>query len=316
MTDKPEKMKAVDDTDGERDVSDEQLSDDESETREIVLGLPALSITSRIFGDLSSVSETDEEEAPMKEQDEAALKEQEEACSKEQEEACSKEQEEAALKNQEQVRLNEQAVVAAELVMAMAEEAVMKGKSDEGGSGGKMKKKKSRPRTSTKTDDEADGSGTGEAKKPKKKGSQLNHPPKGPPVCHICDRAFGSWKAVFGHMRAHRDRSYQGFLPPPTFSAAAEMIAVPGRKSAFVLLTAGGGSSGGNINASGGGIPDEASASGVGRVPGEGGGRSLGLDLNAEPVEKGEEATESGSIAKFDLNKSPPKDDDDEKNGN
>lgn len=262
MTNNPEKMK-VDDNEEENEDSDEQWSDDESDMREIVLGLPALRISSRILGD-SNVAEREKEEA----------------------------------------RLNEQAVVAAQLVMAAAEEAVMKGKSDDGGSGGK---KKSRPRKFTKTDDGTDGSGKGEAKKPKKKAAELTHPPKGPPVCHICGKGFGSWKAVFGHMRAHRDRNYQGFLPPPTFSTAAEKFSIPGQNSAFVLVTAGGGSTGGLAGE--GGSTGGVSASGGGGAPGSEGGRGSGIDLNVEPVEEVEEATKA---AKFDLNKSPPKDDEEE----
>lgn len=258
MTNNPEKTKVDDVEEEEREDSDEQWNDEETDTREIVLGLPALSISSRIFVDSSSVAVVEEDV--------------------------------------EKARLNEQAVLAAGLVLAAAEEAVMKGVNEGSGSGGK---KKSRPRTSTKTDDEADGSG----KKPKKKSSELTHPPKGPPVCHICGRGFGSWKAVFGHMRAHKDRNYQGFLPPPTFSAAAERFSNPGRNSAFAIVTAGGGSSAGFA---GGGGSSGGGASGCE------GGKGSGIDLNVDPVEEVEEATESGYIAKFDLNKSPPKDEEEE----
>lgn len=199
----------------------------------------------------------------------------------------------------EEARLNEQAVVATQLVMAAAEEAVMKEKSD-----GKKKKKVSRPRKMKKLEDIAGGSGSGkgvEAKKPKKKASELTNPPRGPPVCNICGRGFGSWKAVFGHMRSHKDRNYQGLFPPPKFSAVVERFSIPGPNSAFVLVAAGGGSSGGFV-AAGGGSAQE----------GEGG-RGLEIDLNVDPVEQeDQEVTESGSIAKFDLNKSPPKDEEEE----
>jgi len=262
----PEKTN-VDVTEEEKEESDEQWSDEETNMREIVLGLPALNISSRIFGESSSVVEEDAEKA----------------------------------------RLNEQAVLAAGLILAAAEEAVMKGMNEGSGSGGK---KKSRPRISTQNDDEGDGLGEGEAKKPKKKAKELTHPPKGPPVCHICGRGFGSWKAVFGHMRAHRDRNYQGFLPPPTFSAGAERFVIPGLRSAFTIVTVGGGSSGGV--AVGGRSSGDFSGSGGGDAPGSEGGRGSGIDLNVEPVEQVEEATESGCIAKFDLNKSPPKDEEEE----
>ncbi|XP_010446906.1 PREDICTED: uncharacterized protein LOC104729644 [Camelina sativa] len=373
MTDKSEKTKAID-TDVERDESEEQWSDDDSDTREIVLGLPALSISSRVSGDII-VAEREEDETRLNEQveeNEARLAvvaaglvvaAAEEAVTKgksdagaggsearlnEQavvaaglvvaaaEEAVTKGKSDAGAGGSE-ARLNEQAVVAAGLVVAAAEEAVMKGKSEEGGSGGK---KKSRPRTSTKTDDEADGSSKGEAKKPKKKSSELTNPPKGPPVCHICGRRFGSWKAVFGHMRAHKDRNYQGFLPPPTFSAAAEVFTIPGKSSAFTLVTAGGGSSiaiasgGGSsggvasgVGSSGGvaggvgssgGVASGVGSSGViasggasGASEGEGG-RDVGIDLNVKAVEDTEAASGSGTAAKFDLNKSPPKEDEEE----
>lgn len=250
----PEKMK-VDDTDGEKEDSDEKWSDEESAMREIVLGLPALKISSEIFG-VSSVVE------------------------------------------EEEARLNEQAVVAAELVMAAAEEAVMKEKSD-----GKKKKKKkvSRPRKTMKINDGASGSGNAvETKKPKKKSSQLTNLPKGPPTCNICGRVFGSWKAVFGHLRSHKNRNYQGFHPPPKFSVA-KTFTIPGPNSAFVLVAAGVGSSGGSVAAAGGGEG----------ISGSEGGR--GFDLNVEPVEEDDQKmTEFGSIAKFDLNKPPPKDEEED----
>ncbi|CAL9228144.1 unnamed protein product [Arabidopsis halleri] len=273
MTNNPEKTKVDDVEEEEREVSDEQWNDEETDTREIVLGLPALSISSRIFVDSSSVAVVEEDV--------------------------------------EKARLNEQAVLAAGLVLAAAEEAVMKGVNEGSGSGGK---KKSRPRKSTKTDDEADGSG----KKQKKKSSELTHPPKGPPVCHICGRGFGSWKAVFGHMRAHKDRNYQGFLPPPTFSAA-EVVSIPGRNSAFAIVTAGGGSSGGIAvggGSSGGSSGAGRSSGGFSGSVGVGGASGCesgkGIDLNVDPIEEVKEAPESGFIAKFDLNKSPPKDEEEE----
>ncbi|XP_010432256.1 PREDICTED: uncharacterized protein LOC104716569 [Camelina sativa] len=332
MTDNAEKSKAIN-TDGERDESEEQCSDDDSETREIVLGLPALSISSRVTGDII-VPEREENETPLNEQEEeneARLNEQAVAATglvvAAAEEASMKGKSDAGAGASE-YRVDEQAVAAAGLLVAAAEEAVMKGKSDECGSGGKKKseeggsggKKKSRPRTSTQTDDEADGVSKGEAKKPKRKGSELTNPPKGPPICHICGRGFGSWKAVFGHMRAHKDRNYQGFLPPPTFSAAAEDFTIPGKSSAFSLVTAGGGSfvaiaSGGGSSggfASGVGSSVGIVSGGAGGAPGGEGGRDGGIDLNVKVVEYTEAASGSGTAAKFDLNKSPPKEDEEE----
>lgn len=260
----PEKMKVDGDTEKEKeDSSDEQWSDEESAMREIVLGLPALSISSATFG--VSIAVDEEEEA----------------------------------------RLNEQAVVAAELVIAAAEEAVMKGKSD----GKKKKVRRQRKTMKLNNDDEAGGpSKGGEAKKkPRKKTSEFTNLPRGPPVCNVCGRAFHSWKAVFGHLRSHKDRSYRGFLPPPRFSAPIRGVMIPGPNSAFVRVVARGGSSGGVVAAGGGGGGPGGGASG-----GEGG-RGVGIVMDVDRVEEEkQEVTESGTAAKFDLNKSPPKDDDEE----
>ncbi|KAJ4871740.1 zinc finger (C2H2 type) family protein [Raphanus sativus] len=121
------------------------------------------------------------------------------------------------------------------------------------------------------------------AKKPRKKGSpKLINPPEGPPKCNVCGRSFLSWKAVFGHLRAHTDRGYFGFFPPPTFNAAVE--------------------------ASGGAVA--ASCGGRGLGLGTGG---LNFDLNADPIDDEEEETGTGSAPKFDLNRSPPQDEDENK---
>ncbi|KAJ0252205.1 zinc finger protein [Hirschfeldia incana] len=274
----PEKKKVDDACEKERkDSSDEQCSDEEFAMREIVLGLPALSITSGTFGVSIAVDENEE------------------------------------------ARLNEQAVVAAELVIAAAEEAVMKEKSD-----GK-KKKVRRPRKTMKlNDDEAGGSSKGgeeaTTKKPRRRTSEFTNLPRGPPVCNVCGRAFNSWKAVFGHLRSHKDRNYRGFLPPPKFTAPTRGVPpkftaptrgvmIPGPNSAFVRVVARGGSSGGVVT---GGAVVASGGGGVGATGGEGG-RGSGIDMNVDAVEEGnQEVTESGTVAKFDLNKSPPKDDEDE----
>ncbi|KFK30213.1 hypothetical protein AALP_AA7G232500 [Arabis alpina] len=94
-----------------------------------------------------------------------------------------------------------------------------------GGSGESGKKKKvGRPR---KGDVAAKAGGSGEegevVKKARKKGSStLTHPPEGPPICNICRKEFVSWKGVFGHLRSHKNRDYKGYQPPPTFNAAEE----------------------------------------------------------------------------------------------
>lgn len=54
-----------------------------------------------------------------------------------------------------------------------------------------------------------------------KRRAELVEVPRGPPVCYVCNRAFQSWKAVFGHMRAHKvgeERARSGAFPPPVFT--------------------------------------------------------------------------------------------------
>ncbi|XVE87530.1 hypothetical protein DITRI_Ditri18aG0125200 [Diplodiscus trichospermus] len=58
--------------------------------------------------------------------------------------------------------------------------------------------------------------GSSSGSKAKKK-RQLMDVPSGVPGCYVCRRPFSSWKAVFGHLRAHR-RDTPGAFPPPTFT--------------------------------------------------------------------------------------------------
>ncbi|CAN8229255.1 unnamed protein product [Cochlearia groenlandica] len=194
--------------------------------------------------------------------------------------------------------LHEKAIIAAQLFVAAAEEAgatqINPDSNGGSGSGEKTNKKKvGRPRKVRLDDNvmaKAEGSGSiaigGEGgelpvKKPRKKGStKLTHPPQGPPRCNICGKGFGSWKAVFGHLRLHKDRGYVGFLPPPMFSMAQEGI---------------------------GGVVVGSSSGGGGFGLGTGG---LDIDLNVEPTEK-EEDEGTGSTLKFDLNRSPPQEEED-----
>lgn len=58
------------------------------------------------------------------------------------------------------------------------------------------------------------GSSSGGGQKGKKKG-ELIDPPSTDPKCATCGKTFGSWKAVFGHLRSHPERDYRGAFPPP-----------------------------------------------------------------------------------------------------
>ncbi|KAL3644647.1 hypothetical protein CASFOL_009827 [Castilleja foliolosa] len=40
--------------------------------------------------------------------------------------------------------------------------------------------------------------------------------------CSICNKEFGSSKALFGHMRSHPDRGWKGAHPPPRFRASED----------------------------------------------------------------------------------------------
>ncbi|XP_008441135.1 zinc finger protein ZAT4 [Cucumis melo] len=63
-------------------------------------------------------------------------------------------------------------------------------------------------------EDHGGGSSSGSGQKGKKKG-ELIDPPSTAPKCATCGKTFGSWKAVFGHLRSHPEREYRGAFPPP-----------------------------------------------------------------------------------------------------
>lgn len=53
----------------------------------------------------------------------------------------------------------------------------------------------------------------------KRKNTQVKNPPSGKPICPECKKEFSTWKAAFGHMRKHPERTHRGFFPPPTFKS-------------------------------------------------------------------------------------------------
>ncbi|XP_054808766.1 uncharacterized protein LOC129310892 [Prosopis cineraria] len=152
--------------------------------------------------------------------------------------------------------------------------------------------------------------------KQKRKASQLSDPPPWPPKCNECGKEFPSWKAAFGHMRAHPDRDYRGFFKPPTSSSSSS----PTRQRVRL---------GDNINRGveqgGGEIKRASSASGT---------RGVGFDLNQPMMEEVEEESNSEAAERseahdssssalvlrneeqkkvgFDLNQLPPSEEDDD----
>ena len=51
--------------------------------------------------------------------------------------------------------------------------------------------------------------------RPKRKAAEIVAPAGVEPICSVCRRDFGSWKALFGHMRSHPERQWRGCFPPP-----------------------------------------------------------------------------------------------------
>ncbi|GAV83043.1 hypothetical protein CFOL_v3_26494 [Cephalotus follicularis] len=70
------------------------------------------------------------------------------------------------------------------------------------------------PRRKRERADDGEGSGTGEPR-PRRRG-EISVPENMEPICVMCHKKFGSWKAVFGHLRAH-PRPWKGAFPPPVF---------------------------------------------------------------------------------------------------
>lgn len=132
------------------------------------------------------------------------------------------------------------------------------------------------------------GSSSGSGQKGKKKG-ELIDPPSTDPKCATCGKAFGSWKAVFGHLRSHPERDYRGAFPPP--KVWEEMLQQEARQ----------GSSGMTIGYSVGGEMGMSSTSG----------RGIGIDLN-DPDEQG--ARREGFP--FDLNMPAPENEEEDDDNN
>ncbi|KAL9340724.1 hypothetical protein Peur_066943 [Populus x canadensis] len=53
---------------------------------------------------------------------------------------------------------------------------------------------------------------------PRRGKREMDINPDTEPTCSKCGRTFASWKAVFGHMRAHPDSGWRGAIPPPEWS--------------------------------------------------------------------------------------------------
>ncbi|KAL5569089.1 hypothetical protein UlMin_025664 [Ulmus minor] len=53
------------------------------------------------------------------------------------------------------------------------------------------------------------------ARSQRRRRAEVVAPPGVDPNCRVCGREFGSWKALFGHMRSHPERQWRGAFPPP-----------------------------------------------------------------------------------------------------
>ncbi|XP_050238058.1 uncharacterized protein LOC126687540 [Mercurialis annua] len=136
--------------------------------------------------------------------------------------------------------------------------------------------------------------------------------PKSEPICSICGKRFGSWKGVFGHLRAHPEREWRGAFPPPKrvtgswspikMSGADDHQARQVQLLAPTMLD----------------LARETLAKmredSVAPAAGDGGGvassrRVTNIDLNIEPGSSSSPSPPRGGPT-LDLNKSPPESDD------
>lgn len=136
-----------------------------------------------------------------------------------------------------------------------------------------------------------DGGEQQQVVKAAKKKGELTEVPKGEPKCATCNKVFKSWKALFGHLRSHPERTYRGALPPPT---AAELdIRRCQQQLASTLLT----------------VAQEVAATTTASTSR----RGLEIDLNIQPSsDDGGSPDNTGSGVGFDLNIEPPPESDDE----
>lgn len=85
---------------------------------------------------------------------------------------------------------------------------------------------------------EGGGSGgmSGEGQVRKRRNVQVRDPPPGNPRCPECGREFATWKAAFGHMRKHPERTHRGFFAPPAFNCPTNTF-VPEFDDGIVYMT-------------------------------------------------------------------------------
>ncbi|XP_021911482.1 uncharacterized protein LOC110825339 [Carica papaya] len=86
---------------------------------------------------------------------------------------------------------------------------------NKGGGDGSGQKKKRKGRSKVDGDDQV-GSSSGGVRKHKR--PRVLDAPNCKPSCPECDKKFSSWKAMFGHMKKHPGKGYEGAFPPPKFT--------------------------------------------------------------------------------------------------
>ncbi|PON50007.1 Zinc finger, C2H [Parasponia andersonii] len=144
------------------------------------------------------------------------------------------------------------------------------------------------------------GGERGPGGRPKRKATEIVAPAGVAPVCSVCRRDFGSWKALFGHMRSHPNREWRGAFPPPVAQKpAAEGDQGPpaGNQAAASAGSQGSGVAAGrlsiDLNRLQGQESTTASASSSSKV--KDGASSTGFDLNKPPTS--DDDTDSGDAA-------------------